>query len=291
MARFLTAEIVESANFEKFADGRPLTLGIDEAGRGPVLGPMVYACALVETKDVEHLKALGICDSKTLNEAKRSKVFEAMEENEELVAYAYRSLPARYISGHMLSLEDPQSLNELSHQSAIGLIRNALKRGANVQEVFVDTVGPKATYQEMLEREFPGVRVTVSEKADALFPIVGAASIVAKVKRDAFLDAHEFDEAELRKPKGGFGSGYPGDPATQKYLCQNIDPVFGFSSLIRFSWKTTEEALSRGAVKCEWSDPNPPQTLFAFFQKTNAVPVVEKAAFFKDRKIKHAVEF
>lgn len=79
-----------------------------------------------------------------------------------------------------------------------------------VLQAFVDTVGPKAKYQELLEHHFPDVTITVTEKADSEFLVVGAASIVAKVKRDDYLAAHSFEEPDILKPEKGFGSGYPG---------------------------------------------------------------------------------
>jgi ribonuclease H2 subunit A len=69
----------------------------------------------------------------------------------------------------------------ISFESAMGLIRSTLNLGVSLAEVFVDTVGDPAKYEASLTERFPGIKFTVSKKADSLFPIVSAASIIAKV--------------------------------------------------------------------------------------------------------------
>ncbi|KAI6197184.1 Ribonuclease [Aphelenchoides besseyi] len=263
---FMIASIEQSKNFENLSNGEPCALGIDEAGRGPVLGPMVYACAVCPLLKLDRLIAFGVNDSKVLKEAKRDEALKAMiETGEKVVAFAYQELSARFISSWMLSVENKRSLNEISHQSAISLIRYALQKNINVREIYVDTVGPKDTYHALLQSEFPEIQIIVSEKADSVYPIVSAASIVAKVKRDLFCRNHKFDEDGIVKPKDGFGSGYPSDSATQKYMCKSFDPIFGYSTFARFSWKPVQEAMERGAVECEWYKPQTEQTLDKFF--------------------------
>ncbi|KAI6194608.1 Ribonuclease [Aphelenchoides besseyi] len=281
LPHFMVASIEQSKNFEKLANGQPCALGIDEAGRGPILGPMVYACAVCPLVKLEELRRFGVNDSKVLKEAKRDEALKKMiKTGEEVVAFAYQELSARFISSWMLSIQNQRTLNDISHQSAISLIRYALQKNINVKEIYVDTVGPKDTYHLLLQSEFPGIHIVVSEKADSLYPIVSAASIVAKVKRDLFCRNHQFDEDGIVKPEDGFGSGYPSDSATQKYMCENIDPIFGYSTFVRFSWKPVREAMKRGAVNCDWSEPQPVQTLFNFFAKKDAELTVEKSSLF-----------
>lgn len=73
----------------------------------------------------------------------------------------------------------------------------------------MDTVGPPDKYENILSRAFPGLSITVTKKADSLFPIVSAASICAKVLRDHALYNWQFKENNLT-PSRTFGSGYPG---------------------------------------------------------------------------------
>ena len=90
-------------------------------------------------------------------------------------------------------------------------------------QVYVDTVGDPARHQQRLAREFPGVSFTVCPKADAIYPIVSAASIAAKVTRDQLQESIE----------GDTGSGYPGDGVTKAWLASRFDPVFGFPDDVR----------------------------------------------------------
>nr|CAD2199650.1 unnamed protein product [Meloidogyne enterolobii] len=151
---FLDFEAIDAENFSNFNTGAPCILGIDEAGRGPVLGPMVYGCAIVPADKMEDLKSL--------------------------VCYIFIThCSSRTISAQM-QLRTRLSLNEISHNCIIGLIQHALQR-----IYFVDLVGVKEeTFQHFLQSHFPSIKITVSKKADSIFPIVGAASIFAKVTRD-----------------------------------------------------------------------------------------------------------
>lgn len=139
----------------------------------------------------------------------------------------------------------------ISFESAMGLIRSTLNLGVSLAEVFVDTVGDPAKYESSLTERFPGIKFTVSKKADSLFPIVSAASIIAKVTRDKAL--REWVMEETGKDVGrSFGSGYPGDPDTKSWLEKNSNPVFGFPSVVRFSWATCKPYFTKGGVDIFW---------------------------------------
>ncbi|GME83542.1 unnamed protein product [Ambrosiozyma monospora] len=240
----------------------PVILGVDEAGRGPVLGPMVYGIAYCLKEYSNELKKFGFADSKTLTDSKRRSLLQEMcnEEGHELfehVGWAETSLTARDISSGMLKPKKygNYNLNEQAHDATIDLIKGVLERGVNLKEVYVDTVGPPATYQKKLEGIFPGIKITVAKKADATYPIVSTASVVAKVTRDISLEkSKEADHGD----EGGWGSGYPSDPNTSKWLNGNVDPLFGWDLNIRFSWQTTKDSLTRAkALNLVWEDDLP----------------------------------
>ncbi|GMT12716.1 hypothetical protein PFISCL1PPCAC_4013 [Pristionchus fissidentatus] len=294
-------ETERSECWQGFADGAPCLLGIDEAGRGPVMGPMVYGCAVSPVTAADDLKELGVADSKALTEEKRDQIFKKMNGNEHtktVVAYAVRSLSPQLISAAMLQ-RAKCSLNQLSHDAAIDLIRDALHCKINVVQILVDTVGPKATYQAKLEAIFPGISITVTEKADALFPVVSAASIAAKVTRDTQLREWRFAEKNDALGALKLGSGYPGDPTTKAFLQQSIDGVFGYPGLIRFSWKTVDTILDKKGVEMKWEadeDDDGGKGKSASLARwtttgKDATPKEQRHAYFTQRKLVNVTNF
>lgn len=243
-------------------------LGIDEAGRGPVLGPMVYGACLCKTTDVNKVKKLGVADSKTLKDETRDSIFRQMKQSDYVHHFVEISSPSS-LSQKMLK-RNKYNLNLISHDHAISLIQRAIdfltekNDQSELTEVFIDTVGDPAKYQEKLEQLFPSLDITVSKKADALFPVVSAASIAAKVTRDRLLSEWNFTEKGLHFHKK-FGSGYPGDGVTKQWLRDHIDPIFGFPDVVRFSWATTQNMLQEtpGVVSIEWSDEDDDDSNYA----------------------------
>ncbi|XP_062866455.1 ribonuclease H2 subunit A [Trichomycterus rosablanca] len=227
-------------------------LGIDEAGRGPVLGPMVYGICFCPVSRKEDLKNLKVADSKTLSEAERENLFLKLNEAKSFVGWALQILSPNTISTSMLQ-RAKYNLNALSHDAAIGLVQYALDSGVQLKEVFVDTVGPAEKYEQKLSQRFPGIKVTVRPKADSLFPIVSAASICAKVARDHAVKGWKFAE-DLGEVDTDYGSGYPNDPKTKSWLLKYLDPVFGYPQFVRFSWSTAQTLLDDKAVTVHWDD-------------------------------------
>lgn len=189
------------------------------------------------------------------------------------------------------------SLNEVSMDSAIGLIKRAQELNVNIAEVYVDTVGPPEKYQAKLAKIFPDYLITVAKKADSTYPIVSAASIAAKVTRDHALSVWEFPE-DSKFNGMAFGSGYPGDPVTKSFLSDNIEPVFGYPRIVRFSWSTAEKALENKAVDMVFDEDgeedaeNKPPAITSFFRAKDANGDAKRsrAQFFKIRCLESVVD-
>ena len=226
-----------------------IILGIDEAGRGPVMGPMVYACAYwKEEYDNDIRKKFKFNDSKALKPEEREKMFEQIKSHPNIIRYELIVLTSDYISKEMLKRQKV-SLNEISQNSAKTLIKMARDKKVNIRKIYVDTVGPALPYQNLLKASLDdqSIVVKVEPKADATFECVSAASIVAKVTRDSHIEIIEKEDKDC-------GSGYPSDPKTKEWLKNNYDNVFGFGREVRFSWKTVDTMFKENNNKCEWED-------------------------------------
>ena len=226
-----------------------IILGIDEAGRGPVIGPMVYACAYwKEEYDSFIKKKFQFNDSKALKPEEREKMYKEINDHPNIIKYEKIILSPEKISSDMLRREKI-SLNKISQDSAINLIQMARKKKINVKKIYVDTVGPANKYQEHLKKVIGDktIEIKVEPKADAKFECVSAASIVAKVTRDHLIN-------ELGENYINCGSGYPSDPKTKEWLKNNYDSVFGYGRAVRLSWKTVINIIKANGNKCEWEN-------------------------------------
>ncbi|KAG4984602.1 hypothetical protein JHK87_029351 [Glycine soja] len=231
---------------------KPCVMGIDEAGRGPVLGPMVYGCLYCSQSYLKTLSTLSFADSKTLKEEKREELFETLKLNDS-IGWDVDVIDPRELSAKMLK-KNKINLNEISHSSAMGLIDRVLKMGVLLTEVYIDTVGDAGKYEMKLSNSFPSIKFVVAKKADSLYPVVSGASIVAKVTRDRALREWVLDETAENMQRN-FGSGYPGDPQTKSWLEDHKHHIFGFPSLVRFSWGTCNSYF-KDAAEVLWESDN-----------------------------------
>lgn len=253
---------------------------------------MVYGIAYCPLEKQECLGELGFADSKTLTDEKRRELLRTASGHSDWFGWMLRVISPNSICNSMLNVAK-YSLNAVSHDAAAGLVRRALSEGVDVREVYVDTVGPPDKYRAKLQAEFPDLSITVAKKADATYPIVSAASVCAKVARDGALEQWRFAEG-LDVPPEAYGSGYPNDPVTRKFLTENVDSVFGFPSLVRFSWATADKVLeARAAAAVDWpeeEEAEETQSIRSFFKRgadgsPRAAPPKDAAGFFADRAL------
>ncbi|KAF9003939.1 ribonuclease H-like domain-containing protein [Cyathus striatus] len=234
----------------------PYILGVDEAGRGPVLGPLVYGVAYCPVAYQAEMGNLGFADSKTLTTETRSSLLKILSSDAKNLGWSVRVVCPQAISSGMLR-RPPTNLNRQSEEATILLIREVLSKGIELSEVYVDALGNTEKYESYLSSLFPGINFTVTQKADSKYKIVGAASVAAKVTRDACVEGWYFEEngeSKAKQLKSEVGSGYPSDPNTQAWLKSSIEPVFGFPKLVRFSWTTVKVLLDKEAHKVTWID-------------------------------------
>ncbi|KAL8691779.1 MAG: hypothetical protein Q9218_003080 [Villophora microphyllina] len=246
-------------------------LGVDEAGRGPVLGPMVYGVFYLPLEQHRSLLAEKhhFDDSKVLTPKVRSNLMQALctpgTDLYESCGWATRVMSARDISSAMLKPVGTYNLNAQAMDATIDLIKEVFAQGVNVKEIYVDTIGKAEVYQKKLERIFPTTMITVCPKADSLYPCVSAASVCAKVTRDAALEVcyqnTRLLDAQDEAPESiadAWGSGYPSDARATTWLKEHMDPLFGWGNECRFSWSTAKNMLEAkgNSIKVDWPDVN-----------------------------------
>ena len=198
-----------------------LIAGIDEAGRGPVIGPMVIALFSCPSENESKINAFCKKDSKQLSPAQREEIFAKLKH---LGKIDYVELGAEKLN----TLMEKETLNEIEAMFIAKLIKN-LTGDANVKIDLPDRYS--WVFAKRMQRY--GIKKYEAEhKADENHPIVAAASICAKVLRDQRI-------AELRSQFGDFGSGYPSDEKTIAFL-KDKESLTRISQHIRKKWKTLE---------------------------------------------------
>ena len=204
-------------------------LGVDDAGRGPIIGPMIVSAALFKREDLDKLKALEIKDSKLIPPKKREYLEKSIKE----IAKSYK-----VVNITPLEIDNREekglNLNDLEALKMAEAINEASK-GLSDIDVIVDcpstnTIAWKNTllkYIKVLE----GKKFIVEHKADAKYVACSAASILSKVKRDS-------EVMKIKQQiKVDFGSGYPADPKTIKFIKERGHKYLKYH-IIRETWQT-----------------------------------------------------
>jgi ribonuclease HII len=205
-----------------------LVAGVDEAGRGPVIGPLVIAGVMFEETDLPKLTDWGVKDSKLLTPQKRETL--AAQIKEQALIYHIVWLSPAEIDRVVESKRKLHKLNRLEAQ-AMAKVITILKPDT----VYVDASDILADrFAEHIQENLTFSPKIVSEhKADLKYPVVGAASIIAKVERDKAI-------SQLQQKHGNIGCGYPSDPKTIKFLENWIRKFGSYPDFVRKSWKTAK---------------------------------------------------
>lgn len=217
---------------------RVLVAGVDEAGRGCVIGPLVVAGVLIREEKLPELKRLGVKDSKLLSAKKR-----------EALAVEIARLAEKHVTVKLMPMEIDRAvesgrklhkLNRLEAQTMARIIE-ALKP----DEAYVDAA-------DVLEERFKHhiqegltfkTKIVAEHKADRTYTVVSAASIIAKVERDREI-------AALTGEYGDFGTGYLADPRTTRFLKQWLQAHSEYPDCVRKAWKPAKKAKNeQGSVQ------------------------------------------
>ncbi|NQV08769.1 ribonuclease HII [Candidatus Woesearchaeota archaeon] len=211
-----------------------LICGIDEAGRGPVIGPLVICGVLIDEKHDSKLKDIGARDSKLLTPRQREEI----EENIKKTVKKYKLIVIESKEVDKAVESEETNLNWLEADKIAEII-NYLN--PNIAYVDCPSNNIKA-YTNYLEERVKGkTKIIAEHKADMKFPTVSAASIIAKVERDSLI------EKLKKKHNVQFGSGYPSDPITVRFLEKNYKK-YNFFRKSWATWKTVAKAKGQSKL-------------------------------------------
>jgi len=210
--------------------------GVDEAGRGPCIGPLVVAG--VKLQDDTELKKYNVKDSKKIL-PKRRKIL-AKKIKEIAVNYEILKIPAKDID----DMRKVMTLNEIEVNAFTKVIK---KLKPDICYVDSADVNEERFARDILSGLSYKPEIISKHKADDTYPIVSAASIIAKTERDNEIQkiAEELEE-KLKYP---LGSGYPADPITQNFLKQWVNRFGKLPPYTRHSWKTIQNIIKERRIK------------------------------------------
>ena len=202
--------------------------GVDEAGRGPVIGPMVLAIAVLDESGQQTLLDRGVRDSKLIAPKKRKEIFDWLLE--ELSDSAIISVSPSELD----LLMEQHSLNEIE---AMKIAEGINSLDSHFDKIYIDapdTEAPRFARRIIKYLDNPKIDIVSEHKADVNYPIAGAASILAKVTRDAEIE-------NMKEELGDFGSGYPSDRKTIAFIADYFSKNDSIPPFMRSAWKTLDK--------------------------------------------------
>ncbi len=202
-----------------------LICGVDEAGRGSLLGPLVIAGVSLKRSKIRKLSSMGIRDSKKLTPAVRERLYK------KIIEYADDYYIARI---NPKTIDRSVKNHQLNSLEAKYMAKVIVKLKPNISYVDSCDVNPKRFGKQINKMAKRG-KIRSYHHADNRFVIVSAASIVAKVNRDKAI-------AKLRK-EHDLGSGYPSDRKTINFVSKYISDRKEIPSFVRKSWKPVRAML------------------------------------------------
>ncbi|MDA4125567.1 MAG: ribonuclease HII [Thaumarchaeota archaeon] len=200
--------------------------GVDEAGRGCVVGPLVIAGVSVRPSVVRELKDLGVKDSKKLSARQRESLYG------DILKVCDRVHSTKITTTEIdRVVRTGKKYFKLNYLEAVYFARVIDELGAGKVTVDASDVLPKRFQDNICDNLKSKCEVFAAHRADRDYPLVSAASIVAKVERDK-------EVGRLREKHGDFGSGYPSDPTTRGFFTAMIMGGQPIPDYARKSWKT-----------------------------------------------------
>ncbi len=210
-----------------------LKIGVDDAGRGPVIGPMILAGVLIDNEQEKELKKLGVKDSKELTPKRREFLAEKIKKiitEFEIIIISPEEIEKKQAEGI--------KLNEVEAIACAKIINKLNKTEEKIKIVLDCPSTSLIKWKDYLIpkiKEISNLEISCEHKADRNHVAVSAASILAKSQREKEMD-------RLRKKYGNeIGSGYTSDPATQRFL-QKYAEKYSKDGIFRKTWITWKKA-------------------------------------------------
>ena len=208
-----------------------LICGIDEAGRGPIIGPLVMCGLLIKEENIKDLVRLRVKDSKLLTKEIRESLFDKIKDASKKYKLVIIQPPEidKAVGKH-----DGLNLNRLEAQKSAEILNELNPNKAIIDAPSNNIENYKKYLMKFVENK--EIEIILEHKADVNYPVVSAASILAKVTRDNEIE-------KLKKQIGiDFGSGYMTDPKTVEFLKNNFEK---YPELFRKSWFPYKDLLNQ----------------------------------------------